>query len=135
MKKLFMLILAVLIHVGTYAQQNSQTIVWKVFASGPCNFETLEVGEVKQDFIDVKQEGNRFFWGNDNVYTLYNKKEKHQGFQTVTTYDFIDKYKQRGVFIYTLNRDADWANKHMFWIHYEGIVMGKYYCSNEPVSK
>ena len=90
---------------------------------------------INQDFIDVKQENNKFFWGQDNIYNVYNKKEEHNGFRTTITYDFIDKYQQRGIIIYMHNRDADWATKHMLYIKYEGIKIGKYYCSNEPKNK
>ena len=90
-----------------YAQSNidstNETQIWKIFASGVCDFNTFETGEIKQNFIDVKQVGNKFYWGEDNVFTIYNKKEKHSGFMSITTYDFIDKFKQRGVMIYSLS--------------------------------
>ena len=122
-----------------YAQSNidstNETQIWKIFASGVCDFNTFETGEIKQNFIDVKQVGNKFYWGEDNVFTIYNKKEKHSGFMSITTYDFIDKFKQRGVMIYQYNRNADWSTKHMYYIQYEGIVKGMVYLSNDPFKK
>lgn len=122
-----------------YAQSNidstNETQIWKIFASGVCDFNTFETGEIKQNFIDVKQVGNKFYWGEDNVFTIYNKKEKHSGFMSITTYDFIDKFKQRGIMIYQYNRNADWSTKHMYYIQYEGIVMGMVYLSNDPFKK
>ena len=56
-------------------------------------------------------------------------------FMSITTYDFIDKFKQRGVMIYQYNRNADWSTKHMYYIQYEGIVMGMVYLSNDPFKK
>ena len=133
MKKIsFILIFMLAMCDIVFAQQNQSTTIWKVFSSGSCDFETFEVGPVKQDFIDVKQVGNKYYWGNDNVFSLYNKKEVHDGFMSFTTYDFVDKYGKRGLFIYQYNRNADWATKHMFYICYEGKRMGMYYCSNEP---
>lgn len=134
MKKLIIL-LTTIITCSTYswAQEPQQTtILWKVFCSGSIDWESFETSNAKQDFIDVKQENNKYYWGQDNVYTVYNKVEEHNGFTTRVTYDFIDKYKQRGKLIYLHNRDADWATKHVFYIQYEGIKMGKFYCSNEP---
>ncbi len=113
----------------------SQNICWNIFASGSCNAETFEVGEIHQNFIKVNQKGNRFYWGDSNYYTLYNKEERQSGFMSFTTYDFIDKYNQRGRFIYQNNRDEDWATRHMFYIFYEGINIGKVYLSNAPESK
>lgn len=130
MKKIILLLSLMMLITNVCAQ--STTTFWKVFASGNCNSETFEIGDVKQDFIDVKQEGNVFYWGKDNVYKCYNKKENNKGFMSFTTYDFIDKYNQRGTLIYQNNRDANWANKHMFYIFYEGVKNGKFYCSNEP---
>ena len=118
MKKIsFILIFMLAMCDIVFAQQNQSTTIWKVFSSGSC---------------DVKQVGNKYYWGNDNVFSLYNKKEVHDGFMSFTTYDFVDKYGQRGLFIYQYNRNADWATKHMFYICYEGKRMGMYYCSNEP---
>ena len=54
---------------------------------------------------------------------------------SITTYDFIDKFKQRGVMIYQYNRNADWSTKHMYYIQYEGIVKGMVYLSNDPLKK
>ncbi len=134
MKRLsLILVLMLAMCTSIFAQQQTQsTTIWKVFCSGSCDSETFEVGPAKQDFIDVKQVGNKYYWGTDNVFTLYNKKERHDGFMSLTTYDFVDKYSQRGLFIYQYNRNEDWATKHMFYICYEGKRMGMYYCSNEP---
>lgn len=135
MKRLALLFsFTMVICISAYAQQQVQapSFLWKIFCSGSIDFVTFETSAIKQDHIDVKQEGNKYYWGNDNVYTIYNKKEDHNGFVTYTTCDFIDKYNQRGNIIYQYNRDSDWTTKHMFYIQYEGIRMGKYYCSNEP---
>lgn len=131
MKRLTLLLgLLLLICAGISAQQPKT--IWKIFCSGSCDFETFETGPVKQDFIDVIQDDNKFYWGKDNVYTVYNKKENHNGFMSYTTYDFIDRHNQRGTILYQHNRGADWATKHIFYIQYEGVRMGKFYCSNEP---
>jgi len=114
------------------AQTVQENIEWKIFASGKYIVETFEINQPSQDFIDVKQEGNKFIWGKDNIYKVYNKKVSHSGFMSYTIWDFIDKYNQKGQMIYQNNRDADWATKHMFYIHYKGQEQGKYYCSNEP---
>ena len=127
---LFIISLIMVFSVSIYAQ--STATIWNIFCSGSCDFETFETGTVKQHFIEVKQQDNKFYWGNDNVYKVYNKKIKHSGFMTITTYDFIDKYNQRGKIIYQYNRGEDWATKHMFYVQYEGIRMGKVFCSSEP---
>jgi hypothetical protein len=133
MKKIFLIILAFSLCSFIYAQDDiDENIVYDVFASGTCNFDTDEIGNFKQDFITVKQEGNVFYWGEDNIFTVYNKNIRHSGFMTVITYDFIDKYKQRGILIYQNNRNSDWSTKYMFYIHYEGIAEGEVYCSNKP---
>lgn len=133
MKKALLFILTVTISVITYAQtSNTEKIKWGVFASATCNRDDMSVENMKQDFIDVIQNANRYYWGKDNYYTLYNKKETHSGFMTYTTYDFVDKYSQRGLFIYQYNRNADWLTKHMFYIFYEGQTQGMLYCSRAP---
>jgi hypothetical protein len=137
MKRLVLLSLLLVGSLSVFPQQDQShtSVLWKVFCSGNCDGETFEIDDPKQDFIDIKQEGNRFYWGKDNVYTVYNKKERHDGFKSFTTYDFIDKYNQRGVLIYQYNRDSDWATKHMYYIFYEGIRMGRYFLSNNPEEK
>ena len=136
MKKiLFILTMLFMLVCTSVSAQTSGTTLWKIFVSGTCKDVTFEIGYPKQDFIDVTQYDNKFVWGNDNVYKVYNKKEKHDGFMSYTTYDFIDKYSQRGRLIYKDNRNADWSTKHMFYIHYEGQEMGMYYLSNEPVKQ
>lgn len=132
MRKTFLTVIICCFAAVLHAQTSNSVVKWGIFASGTCDFETFETGEIKQNFIDVKQEDNNFYWGKDNVYTLYNKKEKHSGFMSFTTYDFIDKYKQRGTLIYQHNRNADWSTKHMFYINYEGNKQGVVYCSREP---
>ena len=80
MKKIsFILIFMLAMCDIVFAQQNQSTTIWKVFSSGSCDFETFEVGPVKQDFIDVKQVGNKYYWGNDNVFSLYNKRKYMMG--------------------------------------------------------
>ena len=51
MKKIsFILIFMLAMCDIVFAQQNQSTTIWKVFSSGSCDFETFEVGPVKQDF-------------------------------------------------------------------------------------
>ena len=134
MKKISLLLSLLLMFTCTYSYAQSSTkILWKEFASATMNFDTFQPdNDFRQNFIDVKQEGNRFIWGDQNVYNVYNKKETHDGFMSFTTYTFIDKYNQRGTLIYQNNRNADWATKHMFYIQYEGKKLGMVYCSNDP---
>lgn len=136
MRKIIFILVSLLMIIPSSisAQQSSNSVLWPVFSSGPFDFETFEVGEAHQDFISVRQVGNVYYWGDLNIFTVYNKREKHSGFHTFNIYDFIDKYNQRGTFIYILNRSGNIA-KHMFCIQYEGIVMGKYYISNDPENK
>ena len=134
-KAIFFTSFLLMLGFNVCAQHQTVSVIWKIFCSGSLDWEKFETGYPKQDFIDVKQEDNKFYWGQDNVYHVYNKQEKHEGFTTTITYDFIDKYKQRGSIIYTHNRAADWATKYMFFIKYEGMKEGKYYCSNEPNKK
>lgn len=131
MKRFFLVLSLMMVFcVSVYAQ--TTPTIWGIFASTSCDSETFETGAIQQNFIEVRQENNRFYWGDENIYTVYNKKEKHSGFMTITTYDFMDKYSQRGKIIYQYNRGEDWATKHMFYVLYEGVRMGKVYLSREP---
>lgn len=128
-------VLSLMLAFCTSINAQTTTTIWNIFCSLNCDFETLQLGEIQQDFIEVKQQDNIFYWGNDNVYKVYNKEEIHSGFTTITTYDFIDRYSQRGKIIYQYNRGGDWATKHMFYVQYEGVRMGKVYYSREPKKK
>lgn len=129
MKKIILFIVMALGSFAATAQQ--QVTHWDVFATATCTIE-FETGNARQNFIKVKQVGNRFYWGEDNYYDVYNREEIHEGFMTIVTYDFIDKHKQRGRLIYQFNQNADWATRHMFYIFYENDSTGMVYLSNDP---
>ncbi|MBQ9638910.1 MAG: hypothetical protein IJV22_05070 [Bacteroidales bacterium] len=129
MKKIMALACLLFCSFELFAQQ---TVHWDVFASAECSLETLEMWQMRQNFIKVKQVNNRFYWGELNYYDVYNKKEKHDGFTTIIIWDFVDKYKQRGTMMYQFNQNADWSTRHMFYIFYENKPQGMVYLSNDP---
>lgn len=126
-----MLLLIAMVFGTLSAIAQQQITHWDVFATATCSIE-FETGNVRQNFIKVKQVGNRFYWGDDNYYDVYNKKEEHKGFTTIIIYDFIDKNQQRGQLFYQFNQNADWATRHMFYIFYENDSAGMVYLSNDP---
>ena len=132
MKTLITFVCLMLCSLTDFAQQ---TTLWEVFGSTTCDAETFETGYVTQNFIKVRQVGNRFYWGESNYFDVYNKDVNHDGFSSYTSWDFIDKFKQRGQMIYQNNRNADWGTRNMFYIFYEGRPTGMLYLSRDPQQK
>ena len=128
MKK-FLLVCCLFISFTAFSQN---TVYWDVFATADCSLEPFEMGQVRQNFIKVKQIGNRFYFGESNYYDVSNRYEKHDGFSTVVIWNFVDKYNQKGLFIYQHNQDADWSTRHALYIFYENNDRGKMYLSNDP---
>lgn len=67
MKKFILLLMAVTVSVITYAQtSNTEKVKWGVFVSATCNRDDISVENMKQVFIDITQNANRYYWGKDN---------------------------------------------------------------------
>ena len=130
MKKLILLTILILSSACISAQQK-QTISYDIFTSMSCPSETNTSDDIKQDFIKVKLINNKFYWGDRNTYEVYNKQVRHDGFKTITIYDFVDKYGQRGQLLYQYDESSDWSMRNIFVISYEGgqCMM---YLSNDP---
>ena len=141
MKKFFILLFIITASIflnNSDAQDdiNRTYNIWKIFASGSFNFESGEAGQPHQIFFNVRQDNNRFYWGDENTYTVYNKRASRNGFYHMVTWDFIDKYNQRGVLMYSYKQNGDWYDKHCFFIMYEGQYdKGQYYNSSGTENK
>lgn len=60
-------------------------IIYNVFASSTYNLKTGQmIREVHQDYITVTKKGNRFYWGEQNYFYVYNESVNHDGFKTTT---------------------------------------------------
>lgn len=126
--------MAIILSAYNVSAQEGKGVVYEVFASMPCpsDNETSTDNPMRQNYITVQSYNDRFIWGNMNTFYVYNKQVTHEGFKTITQYDFVDKHGQRGKLIYLYSENQDWYARNMFVISYDEYDQCMIYMSNDP---
>lgn len=129
MKKIFIAFLLLIFSHFSVAQK----LKYGIFASCQGYVKTGKlIDSPKQFFIDAILDKHTFMFENSKKYTLYNKKEKVNGFNTTISYDAIDETNQRcNIYFYQDNTKQS-SLKNMILIVYENSEIGYYFNSREP---
>lgn len=111
----------------------AQTLKYGIFASCQGYVKTGKlIDSPKQLFIDAILDKNTFSLGNDKKYSLYNKVEKVNGFNTTISYDAVDNKNQRCNICFFKDDTQQSFLKNMILIVYENNEIGCFFSSREP---
>lgn len=129
MKKSFIIYLLLISSHFSIAQE----LKYGIFASCQGYVKTGKlIDSPKQVFIDAILNKNTFKFGDNKKYTLYNKVEKVDGFNSTISYDAIDNNNQRCNIYFFQDNTKQLSLRNMILIAYENSEIGYYFNSREP---
>lgn len=125
------LILFILLTIVQYTA--AQKMKYGIFAFSKGVVETGEILEpARQFFIEAILDGNELIWGKEKIFSLYNKTERNNGFNSIISYEAVDNKNQR-CYIYFMRDDTQQSSfKDIILITYENDKVGYYFNSREP---